>query len=326
MINTGGVRTGALTLALALAVGAAGCGGNGGGDKDGAVAADGTSISTAKLSQEELVDACLRASACDIMTYPSLTNCLEAYHKLYIPLGFGPIYNKLYRCVNLAKGDCAAVAACFKWGKACDKDYKATCTGTVAASCDLIGKRVYELDCGDAKLKCAIKSGQTYEASCTSGTCQPGYKDKCEDKREVSCSGGVLEMRDCGVLGMTCGYGGWKKTYKNGCQGESGDKCSGWGKNTFKTSCEGQIAKSCHLSRIHKEDCTKYKMMYTACSGGQCVAAGTACSGSMNRCSGDKLEACLDGNWKAFDCAKLGLGACKKAATYGANCGKAVTP
>ena len=301
------------------------CGGSSGKDEDGGAAGDGGGVSVAKLTQDELVDACIIASACSIMTYPDLTNCMANYHKLLIPLGQGPIYNKLYRCVIAAKGDCAKAAACYKWGKACDKDFKATCKGTVAVSCDLIGKRVYELDCGDAKLKCAIKTGQTYEASCVLGTCQAGYQDKCDGKKEVSCTSGVLEMRDCEYLGMTCGYGGWKKTYKNGCQGESGVKCSVWGKDTFKASCDGNVAKTCHLSRVHQEDCTEYTMMHTACSGGQCVAAGTECSGSMNRCSGDKLEACLDGKWKAFDCTKLGLGKCKKASTYGANCSKKVT-
>lgn len=325
MNRIGDLRIWAVVLGLVMISGGLGCSGSGNDDGDGS-AGDGPSISTAKLSQDELVDACLGASACDIMTYPTLTNCLEAYHKLYIPQGLGAIYNKLYRCVNAAKGDCDGVVKCYKWGKACDQGFKASCNGTVAVSCDLIGKRVYELDCGDAKLKCAIKTGQTYEASCTTGPCPAGFQDKCEGKREVSCSGGVMEMRDCEVLGMGCGYGGWKKTYKNGCQGESGDKCFVWGKDTFKASCDGSTAKSCHLSRVHKEDCTQYKLMYTACSGGQCVAAGTECSGSMNRCNGEKLEACLDGSWKAFDCAKLGFGPCKKASTYGANCSKVVTP
>ena len=319
-------QTRVVVLALALALAAAGCGGSSK-TTEGGVAGDGGSISTAKLSQDEMVDACLGASACNIMTYPSLTNCLETYHTLYIPQGLGPIYNKIYRCVIAARGDCDAVGKCFKWGAACDKSYKAVCNGSVAVSCDLIGKRVFQLDCADAKLKCGIKSGQTYEANCTQGPCQAGFKDKCEGKRELSCSGGVLEMRDCEVLGMSCGYGGFKKSsYKNGCQGETGDKCYGWGKSIFKASCNGSTAKSCHLSRIHEEDCGQYKMMYTACSGGQCVAAGTDCNKTFNRCKGDKLEACLDGAWKTFDCAKLGLGPCKKGSYYGANCTKAVTP
>ncbi len=312
-----------LITVLALALGA--CSGGNGETADGGVAGDGGGLSTAKLTQTELMESCLTASACNIMTYPALTNCMETYHKLYIPLGLGPIYNRLYRCVNAAKGDCDKVGQCYKWGKACDKDFKATCKDGVATSCDLIGKRVYALNCTDGKLKCAIKSGQTYEASCTIGTCKAGYQDTCDGDKEVSCTGGVLEMRDCGYLGMKCGYGGWKKTYKNGCQGESGDKCSGWGKNTFKASCDGSVAKTCHLSRVHQDDCADYKLMHTACSGGTCVAAGKECTGSMNRCSGDKLEACLDGTWKAIDCTKLGLGKCKKASTYGANCTKKVT-
>ena len=313
---------------MLLTVAIWGCGGGSSDDGDGGAATDGSSVGSAALSTDELVNACLRASACEIMTYPSLYNCVESYNNLYLPQGLGPIYNKLYRCVNLAAGDCAAIGKCFKWGAACDKDYKASCKGTVAASCDLIGGRVYELDCADAKLKCMLKSDTSSSATayCSPGSCQTGFQDKCEGKRELSCSGNVLEMRDCQVLGMNCGYGGWKKTYKNGCQGETGDKCFVFGKDVFKDKCEGSVAISCHLSRQHREDCTKHKMLYTACKDGQCVAAGSQCDRALNRCSGQQLEACLDGTWQKFDCAKLGFGPCKKASTYGANCSKNTAP
>jgi hypothetical protein len=50
------------------------------------------------------------------------------------------------------------------------------------------------------------------------------------------------------------------------------------------------------------------------------VVAGSECDHSLNRCSGDRLEACIDGRWKAYDCGALGLGGCKSAGTKGANC------
>ncbi len=73
---------------------------------------------------------------------------------------------------------------------------------------------------------------------------------------------------------------------------------------------------------MHEDDCSEHKYVATTCKDGACVNTGADCDSSMNRCSGDKLEACLDGAWKAFDCKTLGLGACVAGATYGANCAK----
>lgn len=307
-------------LVLVLGLSLSGCSGDGAsasadGGNHGA-STDAGAAST--LTADELLDACIRASACGVKTYPILSNCLENYIKLHVSQGLATIYNKLHRCVNAAQGDCAAVAACYQQGKACDKDYKASCNGDVALSCDLIDGRVYQLNCADAAMKCQVKTGQTFSASCTPGSCQAGYKDKCEEGQMLSCSGDVLEVKLCGVEGMRCGYGGWK-TKKFGCQGETENKCSSY---KFKAYCDGSKAVTCLLSREHHDDCARHKYVSTGCKGGICVVGGAECDHNFNRCAGQKLEACLDGKWQQYDCAKLGLGPCKKSATYGANCTK----
>ena len=294
-------------------------GGNGG--VDSSVIAD---AAIQSITREQVAEACLRTSACDIKTYPRLSSCLEAYFDLFRPLGLGPVYDKIYACVNAARGDCTAMATCFGWGAACDGSYKATCEGDVAISCDLIQGRIYRLNCNHAKLTCGIKSGSTATANCTPGTCGSSYSDRCEGSRELVCGAGIIEMRECAEFGMACGQGGGKKsTY--GCRGETADRCFTWGKYAYSPSCQGALALSCEGGRVHKEDCARHTMMKTACTGGQCVPAGKACTSELNRCSGNLLEACLDGTWRQYDCAALGLGDCAKNATYGANCTKKPT-
>lgn len=289
---------------------------------DGGTAADTIAADTfvSSLTLDDLIDACLRASACGIKTYPRLSNCIGAYQDLYMSQGLGPIYDQLYTCVNTAKGDCTAIAKCFGQGGSCDSSYKAKCNGTVAISCDLIAKRVYEVDCADAKLKCGIKTGQTFNASCTPGPCDTSYTDTCKGTMLYSCSSGVIEIRDCAYEGLLCGLGGWKtQTYS--CQGD-GDRCFTMGKTPFKPYCDGSKAVTCLHSKEHVEDCAKNTYVATKCENGTCITAGTECDSEMNRCAGAKLEACLDGKWKQFDCAALGLGSCKASSTYGANCSK----
>lgn len=307
-----------LWLAAVLAL----SGGCSGGDSDtdgggGGDAGQGDGGGGQALTLDELVDACIRASACGIQTYPSLRNCIAAYQNLYRSLGTAPIYDQLYACVNRARGDCTAVATCFGMGGPCDQSYKAACKGTVAVTCDLISKRVFELDCGDAGLICAIKSGQTAQASCARATCDASFKDTCDGTTALSCSAGVVEQRKCGLEGQVCGDVGGK-TVRYGCKGTSW-KCTTTGRFPFEPLCDKGKAVTCVGGKEDEDDCAEHKLLNTACSQGQCVAAGSECSG-VNECSGSSLRACLDGSWKTYDCAALGLGPCKAAATAGANC------
>jgi hypothetical protein len=311
-----------ITLLASLLLTVSGCGdsnnpGSDGGGKDGG----GADAAIKRLTLAELTHACIRASACDLKTYPSLTTCLNTYYDLYRSLGLGSIYDQLYRCVNEAGGDCAAMAKCHGLGGSCDNTYQAQCRGTVAVSCDLIEGRVYELDCGLAGLTCQIKSGQTANADCSPGTCDSSYTDKCDDTREMVCAAGVIEMRECDEFGMDCGEGGgrWGTT---GCRGETGDMCFAFGKNKFVSKCESTTALTCEGARVHKDDCTQHLLRNTACAAGSCVPAGTQCTTSLNRCAGEKLESCMDGIWQQFDCTTLGLGPCKASSTYGANCSR----
>ena len=296
---------------------AASCGSNGDKNKDddGGVTGDDSGVQPL-MDRAEITKACVATSACGIKTYPSVSSCLSGYVNLLISQRLAPIYNKIYQCVNKA-GDCDAVATCFQRGKACDKDYKATCDGKTAVTCDLQDKRVYKIDCAAAGMECAVKKAYAFSAVCTPGTCYSSSGETCNGTLLYTCVGGIIEVRDCDATGKGCGS---TKKSNASCLGNQKETCN---YEYFVPSCKKtSIATDCVNGREHYVDCAKNTHLATACKEGQCVAKGSACkTGAVNRCAGKQLEACLDGSWVKFDCAKLGLGDCVKTVSS-AQCGK----
>ncbi|MCA9663935.1 MAG: hypothetical protein KC503_00060 [Myxococcales bacterium] len=306
----------AQVLALALALSACGdSGGNttpDGGGKDGTASEAGPKPdgSVSSLTEQQLIDGCIRATACNVRPYPSLSNCVGAYRDLYNDQGIAPIYDAIYTCVNAAQGDCAKIRECFQQRAACTNTYQASCQGSVAYSCDLIDKRIYALDCAIAGLECQVKTDQTFTAVCTRGTCSAGFLNTCEGDIELSCSAGVIETRNCALDGLNCRKG--RDT--SACSGNSTQRCD----PRVQPKCDGPTSIRCINAFVHREDCAAGG---GTCQNGTCDVPQPACSvGDNNRCNGEQLEACIDGAWKAYDCKALGLGACTKQAAGWATC------
>ncbi len=278
------------------------------GAQDGGRKGDGGSASGA-LTVDELAAACIASTACRMLTYPKVSSCLENYYTLMEPQRLTGVWDKIYRCVNAAAGDCKAVEACYDLRGDCDKDYRASCSGATAVTCDLISGKAYAVDCSDAQMDCAVKPGYASQAVCTPGTCQTSLGNVCQQDVFINCVSGVSEAYDCGLFGMSCDVA----KNSDGCLGESSQWCEA---RKFSPRCDGEKAVSCVGGREHAEDCSKRTLRDSKCSGGYCVARGAACSGEMNRCSGKLLEACLDGVWKTFDCEQLGLKPCADKGTY----------
>ncbi len=299
-----------LALLLALALLAAACSDDGETDKDAAVA-DGAAADAAPppkpVAMQELLDACVRASACGVKTYPILGNCIEAYHNLYLPQGISPIYDTIYKCVNAAKGDCSAVIKCFGKRSDCDNTYKDRCEGTVAVSCDLIAKTVYAVECADANMVCEIKQdGSRDSATCTPGKCYSTFGNSCSGSRKLNCTGGLTEVYECSVDELVCGS---TSDSSGECIGATSSKCY---VKKYTPTCKGTKRVTCVHGRESEYDCSKRKYIGTACKGADCAVAGTACDHSFNRCAGDELEVCLDGSWVKVNCKGLGLGGCQQ--------------
>ncbi len=269
----------------------------------------------APLPRDELVSACVRATGCGIKPYPRVANCVEGYHRLLRAFGLGAVYNGIYRCVNGASG-CDAVFRCFGAGGAnassCNKDYQASCDGSTAVSCDLLDKRVYRFDCSAAGLGCAVRSGDSFEASCSPGSCEPGsYESRCDGGRLLTCAAGVIAVEDCGAQGLSCRSDGGRSD----CVGSGGDCTS----DLPLPRCDGNTAIGCVGGRIQRVDCGG-QAVATRCVDGGCRAAGSDCLDDFDRCAGDELQTCLDGRWATVRCADVDLGPCVPSQS-GAACG-----
>lgn len=254
------------------------------------------------LGGQELLNACVTASACRIKAYPTLASCVDAYYTLYLNQGLGKMWDAIYRCVNNAGGDCTKVATCFGRRGTCDNTYQAACEGDVAVGCDLIDRRVYAVNCAAAGQTCHVRSDQKFSAICTPG--KNCFMSSCEQDKLFSCGNGYLELRDCATEGLVCSSG--KGSFN--CVGNTSEKCKS---GSYSPSCSGSVASECVGGLVAKIDCSKRTLRATKCSAGACVVAGSECDHSKNQCVGDNLKACIDGSWQTFDCAKLSLGKCR---------------
>ncbi len=267
------------------------------------------------ITYDELVEACIRSTACGINAYPYVSQCVDSYYTLHARYGHATLYANIYHCVIGAKGDCDATYACYgatRGASKCDTTYKATCQGPKAKFCDL-SNMVLTFDCGTVDLSCAVNKTYASDAKCGLGSCSSvGYKARCDEGRLVYCENGIVSIDDCVAQGLTCGASGATMD----CVGNSSDACDA---GNYASSCQGTVAHSCTKGKVRKEDCSE-RSYRTRCQAGACVETHSQCSsGSLDRCKGDRLEACLDGKWQAFDCKPLGLGACVPA-TNGASC------
>lgn len=269
------------------------------------------------VTYNQLVRGCILATACGVKAYPRVANCVDAYYTLHRRFGHARIYDAIYYCVNQSEGSCEEVYSCFgadRLAGRCDATFKARCEGDNAVSCDLLDQRVFVSDCTAAKLKCAVKNTETFEAACAYGSCLSAYAPRCDEGRALTCLDGVITVEDCTAQGLVCASTS-TTTKAVGCVGSSSTSCS---PSKTTPSCKGTVAVTCVVNKLHEEDCST-RVYNRTCKNGVCVATGTGCTDAFDRCQGSNLEYCLDGNWVLFDCATAGFGPCQTE-THGARC------
>ncbi len=220
------------------------------------------------VTYNELVRGCIAATACDVLAYPRVSDCVKAYYQLHMKFGISRMYDSKYHCVNLANGDCDEVARCMgtnRMAGRCDAKFKARCDGQSAVSCDLLDKRVFVHECTHAGLVCAVKNTQTFEASCAFGTCVSGYKTRCEDGKALTCLDGVIIVEDCKSQNMVCGINSSKA---KGCVGNTTTSCT---PGQYKDKCEGNKVVKCEDGKVHKVDCAT-RIFNKRCKDAACVS------------------------------------------------------
>ena len=293
--------------------------------KDGGAGGDGGSVEPA-LADEDLIKGCLISLACGGLAYPSVSACIKVYQDTYRVEHTEPAYARIYRCSIKAKGDCEEVKKCWGLGSACDSTFKAKCEGNVAVSCDAAGlKKSYKVDCTAAGLKCITGTAASSLAYCSPDNCYVGTGNSCVGKQVQKCQTGFVVLEDCERKGMVCG------TQKKGgisCIGETGVTCD---PKFFVAQCKKdtsgvEYANQCMGGKEHMKYCGKRNLIGTRCHDGLCKSKGTACDESLNRCSGNDLEVCLDGNWKKYSCSGMGLGPCKTKSVGGSSWGTCGDP
>ncbi len=265
--------------------------------------------STELASLADVEHGCVVSAACGVQPRAAVANCINYYFDVLIGLGQGPIYAQIYHCVREAGSDCAAVVRCFgETGNCTQSTFTAYCKGSRALTCDLLDRKVYALECGVAGLACHPLTQQPFAATCD---CDASFAPRCHGTYAVTCSAGQPSVTNCAALGANCAGGQCVTRAPGTCDPK---------KATAR--CDGDIAITCNSEgKELREDCSA-RPLHRRCDKGSCQRTGTACADDFNRCSpsGD-LEACVDGQWKTFPCAKLGLGDCRKA-LYGANCSR----
>jgi hypothetical protein len=298
---------------------AAGCGTDSGGPADAGVDA----VPLATLTHDQLLEACVRLSACEIERHPFLRDCANNFYDRYAAYGQGTLFQNLFVCANQGGWSCKAIRECFGFAgrpKACDKSYPTECRGEVAYACDLVrrenGEEGWEqaLDCRNGGLRCAVKeTGTTRVAVCGGGACDSAAaKPECRDRRLLNCIGGALEINDCPAQQLQC-----RDPFVAGCEG-TGRSCA-----ATKAICKGSVLTKCQHGYLQEIDCAKLpgKKVCDALTA-SCKGSGTECSmdADFDACEGDSLAVCLDGYKKKYDCKAMGFLGCTKSTAFGAYC------
>jgi hypothetical protein len=141
----------------------------------------------------------------------------------------------------------------------------------------------------------------------------------------------TVEARDCqGIKDCFGVTGPCDKDYTARCESGMAIFCDLIDHTTFKLNC-GAAGLECQIDAQGSFSATCVKgsstpkddpMLPTGvdCGDGSCETTGESCStDEFDRCEGEKLKVCLDGEWVIFDCAALNLGPCFQSAHWG-NC------
>jgi hypothetical protein len=273
------------------------------------------------LTHDQLIDACIRISACEVDRKPKLEDCLDNLERVS-GLGQRDLYWTMLDCVNKGKGDCKIIRECMGFAgrpkKCVLSSFTPRCEGDVAYNCDqrVTGDWEQGLDCSLGGLTCIVKkTGTTVGAVCGAGKCDTKYKANCTNKKLYKCVGGSIEINDCPSQQLQC------RDPKVG-------SCEGTGRSCAKITpyCKGSILHSCIYDFESEIDCSKALGSKRCDSNTEaCVGTGTECGATQSffdDCNGDDhFVVCIDRKRRQISCKTLGFLKCEKAKTgYGAYC------
>ncbi|MCB9556364.1 MAG: hypothetical protein H6707_09700 [Deltaproteobacteria bacterium] len=166
----------------------------------------------------------------------------------------------------------------------------------------------------DAAYRCVNSAGdceavfRCFGTSRQTAGCDTSFQARCIDGKALFCD--TIDKRayslDCGAAGLGCAIdpvGAFKAVCTPG-------SCS----SSYKSRCDGGRHLSCNVNVIAIEDCQACGQTCNdalGCQGpSRCNQTNDGCNDALDRCGGDQLQSCFDGQWRSTDCAALGLGPC----------------
>lgn len=219
--------------------------------------------------------------------------------------------------------DCANLPTCDEWLACLSHDhgpaYCAThsgdsCDGDLWLHCDNTSSSGVAFDCAAHGQKCVASGSQADCVDASQTACDPATPSHCEGNRWVGCRSGLLLpfSLDCTQVyeGGTCGVVTVGGTTSAGCV-RPGPACQ-----QSAAACDGNTLVVCDSRSNHeiRIDCTTYQ------PGGRCgvergvavcLPRGNACSPDQaDRCNGNQLESCINGDYRGLDCTSLGFRTC----------------
>jgi hypothetical protein len=129
----------------------------------------------------------------------------------------------------------------------------------------------------------------------------------------------VLAARSCDEVAKCHGQGqSCDSSYRASCNADQATYCDLQDKVTYSWDCAASgLICAVDRAQAHGASCSggspaQPTLVTTVdCAEGVCDQTTVSCSADdFDRCSGSRLETCLDGYWVRYDCATLGLGAC----------------
>jgi hypothetical protein len=219
--------------------------------------------------------------------------------------------------------ECAASSTtCTDWQRCTSRDHGpsycashrgASCDGNLLIHCGSADGYGQPFDCAAYGLECRTANGSAACVDAVRTACDPTQPERCDGNRAIACNEGTREVAsvDCGAVlpGSSCGVvavgrrqvasclpaGPLCQSGQPRCDGNTLVLCSNPGGREQRVDCAATFGGTCGVVRDRA----------------QCVFTGGECSPeSDDRCSGDKLEVCVNGRYVATECASLGFRTC----------------
>jgi hypothetical protein len=265
-----------------------------------------TPITPFAVAVDDVVRLCAMEVSC-LASPPITTGCIDAFeYGIASGKGYFVSAAELRRFVHCAatSPDCPTALACASRGHGpdyCAAHPGGSCDGAIAVSCAGADWTISTTDCGALGMTCRLDGGGS---ACSDGrVCGADQSWRCDGNRFVGCG----TSYDCATYapGYSCRPQPQNALAATLCY-PSGPRCA-------SSVCNGSLFDQCWSGEVVRVDCAVFAShCATDASGPRCLPDASDCGGDEpNRCDGNLLQQCVNGRWRDFECATIGLVGCQ---------------